>query len=205
MTKTTESKITRDDLERKLRAFQGEVKGKVDDKKSNLMAAGAGLGTLLLMIFFLLGAAVARRRRRWSRSAGSDWTQMALDPARAFDRRWSSAARRCYDGLFGPSSSGRRWRWCVFGRTTLKKMFGKNKEMLGSRQARGPGHTMQISDPAALGAARGRKPMIVTASLRATRRARSRSTAAARPRAARRAGAEPRVAPRHPQRHTGAG
>ena len=34
--------ISRDDLERKLRAFQGDIKGKVDNQRSNLMAAAGG-------------------------------------------------------------------------------------------------------------------------------------------------------------------
>ncbi len=62
MSKSTHGKITRDDLEHKLRAFQGDVKGKVDDQKSNLMAAGAGLGTLLLVIFFLLGKRSGKKK-----------------------------------------------------------------------------------------------------------------------------------------------
>jgi hypothetical protein len=63
MSKTsTPTKITRDDLERKLRALQGDVQGKVDDKKSTLMAAGAGLGTLLLIIFFLLGKRSGKKK-----------------------------------------------------------------------------------------------------------------------------------------------
>ena len=62
MSKSTSQKITRDDLEQKLRAFQGEVKGKVDDQKSNLMAAGAGLGTLMLIIFFLLGRRSGKKK-----------------------------------------------------------------------------------------------------------------------------------------------
>ena len=37
-----QTKITRNDLESKFRAFQGEVQGKVDDKKQTLVAAGAG-------------------------------------------------------------------------------------------------------------------------------------------------------------------
>jgi len=59
---TSTGKITRDDLEEKLRSFQGDVKGKVDDQKSNLMAAGAGLGTLLLLIFFLLGKRSGKKK-----------------------------------------------------------------------------------------------------------------------------------------------
>jgi hypothetical protein len=63
MSKTaTPTKITRDDLESKLRAFQGDVQGKVDDKKSTLMAAGAGLGALLLIIFFLLGRRSGKKK-----------------------------------------------------------------------------------------------------------------------------------------------
>ena len=59
---STPTKITRDDLENKLRALQGDVQGKVDDKKSTLMAAGAGLGTLLLIIFFLLGKRSGKKK-----------------------------------------------------------------------------------------------------------------------------------------------
>jgi hypothetical protein len=59
---TAQSRITRDDLEQKLRAFQGDVKGKVDDQKSNLLAAGAGLGTLLMIIFVLLGRRSGKKK-----------------------------------------------------------------------------------------------------------------------------------------------
>ena len=59
---TTQTTITRDDLERKLRAFQGDVKGKVDDQKSTLMAAGTALGTVLLIIFFLLGRRSGKKK-----------------------------------------------------------------------------------------------------------------------------------------------
>ena len=59
---STPTKITRDDLENKLRALQGGVQGKVDDQKSTLMAAGAGLGTLLLIIFFLLGKRSGKKK-----------------------------------------------------------------------------------------------------------------------------------------------
>ena len=59
---STPTKITRDDLESKLRAFQGDVQGKVDDKKSTLLAAGAGLGALLLIVFFLLGKRSGKKK-----------------------------------------------------------------------------------------------------------------------------------------------
>jgi hypothetical protein len=58
----TSTHISRDDLEGKLRAFQGDIKDKVDDQKSNLMAAGAGIGTLLLIIFFVLGRRSGKKK-----------------------------------------------------------------------------------------------------------------------------------------------
>lgn len=54
--------ISRDDLESKLRAFQGEIKGKVDDQKSTLLSAGAGIGALLLIIFFILGRRSGKKK-----------------------------------------------------------------------------------------------------------------------------------------------
>ncbi len=50
-----QTKITRTDLESKFRAFQGDIQGKVDDKKQTLMAVGAGAGMFLMLVFFLLG------------------------------------------------------------------------------------------------------------------------------------------------------
>jgi len=63
MSKTTApTQISRDDLENKLRAFQGDIKSKVDGQKNNAMAVGAGLGTLLLIIFFLLGKRSGKKK-----------------------------------------------------------------------------------------------------------------------------------------------
>jgi hypothetical protein len=56
------TKITRDDLENKLRAFQGDVQGKLDDKKSTLMAVGVGVGAILLIVFFLLGKRSGKKK-----------------------------------------------------------------------------------------------------------------------------------------------
>jgi hypothetical protein len=58
----TETKITADDVERKLRAFQGQIQGKVDDKKSTLMTVGAGVGVFLLILVFLLGKRSGKKR-----------------------------------------------------------------------------------------------------------------------------------------------
>ena len=56
------TKITRNDLESKFRAFQGEVQDKVDDKKQTLIAAGAGVGMFLMIVFFLLGRRSGKKK-----------------------------------------------------------------------------------------------------------------------------------------------
>jgi hypothetical protein len=61
-TTTTTTKITPEDLERKLRALQGDVQNVVDDKKSTAAGIAAGGGLLLLMIFFLLGKRSGKKR-----------------------------------------------------------------------------------------------------------------------------------------------
>jgi hypothetical protein len=58
----TPTTISRDDLETKLRAFQGDIKDKVDDQKRNIAAVGAGVGTLLLILFFLLGKRSGKKK-----------------------------------------------------------------------------------------------------------------------------------------------
>ncbi|MGH9134151.1 MAG: hypothetical protein ACRDZZ_09455 [Ilumatobacteraceae bacterium] len=57
-----QTRITRGDLESKFRAFQGEVQGKVDDKKQALAAAGAGIGMFLMLVFFLLGRRIGKKK-----------------------------------------------------------------------------------------------------------------------------------------------
>lgn len=52
---TPPAHISRDDLEGKLRAFQGDVQNKVHDKKHTLMIAGGVAMTVLLLLFFFLG------------------------------------------------------------------------------------------------------------------------------------------------------
>jgi len=58
----TAPKISAQDLENKLRSFQGQVQGKVDDKKSTLLAAGTGLATVLMILFFLLGKRSGKKK-----------------------------------------------------------------------------------------------------------------------------------------------
>jgi hypothetical protein len=57
-----QTKITRSDLESKFRAFQGDIQGKVDDKKQTLMAVGAGAGMFLMLVFFLLGRRSGKKK-----------------------------------------------------------------------------------------------------------------------------------------------
>ncbi len=57
-----QQRVTRDDLEAKFRAFQGDVQGKVADRKQTLIAA-AGVGaTVLLILFFLLGRRSGKKK-----------------------------------------------------------------------------------------------------------------------------------------------
>ena len=61
-TAAADTKITPQDLENKLRALQGDVQGKVDDKKSTIATAAAAGGVVLLVIFFLLGKRSGKKR-----------------------------------------------------------------------------------------------------------------------------------------------
>ncbi len=66
MAKTTKTepagKITPQDIENRLRALQGDVQGKVDDKKSTIATTVAAGGIVLLVIFFLLGKRSGKKR-----------------------------------------------------------------------------------------------------------------------------------------------
>ena len=63
MNKTrTHGHISRDDLERKLRAFQGDIKGAVDNQRNNLMMAAGVLGLVLVIVFFLLGRRSGKKK-----------------------------------------------------------------------------------------------------------------------------------------------
>jgi uncharacterized membrane protein YvbJ len=58
----TASKITPEDLEGKLRAFQGDVLSKVESKKNTLVMAGGAAVTVLLIIFFLMGKRSGKKK-----------------------------------------------------------------------------------------------------------------------------------------------
>ena len=58
----TPSKITPEDLEGKLRAFQGDVQAKVESKRNTLVMAGTAGVTVLLIIFFLMGKRAGKKK-----------------------------------------------------------------------------------------------------------------------------------------------
>ena len=63
MSKTeTPTKISPEDLESKLRNFQGDLQGKVDSKKNTLMAIGGGVVVVLLIVFFVLGKRSGKKK-----------------------------------------------------------------------------------------------------------------------------------------------
>lgn len=55
-------RVSRQDIENKLRALQGDVQGKVDDRRSSLLAIAGGVGVALVVVFFLLGRRSGKRR-----------------------------------------------------------------------------------------------------------------------------------------------
>lgn len=55
-------RISREDIEAKLRALQGDVQGKVEDRKSMVMVVAGGIGVILVIVFFLLGRRSGKRR-----------------------------------------------------------------------------------------------------------------------------------------------
>ena len=54
--------ITPDDLRDKLQGLQGDVQGKVDDKKTTIATVAAGAGLALMIIFFLLGKRSGKKK-----------------------------------------------------------------------------------------------------------------------------------------------
>lgn len=54
--------ISRSDIENKLRALQGDVQDKVEDRRSTLLAVAGVVGVVLVVTFYLLGRRSGRRR-----------------------------------------------------------------------------------------------------------------------------------------------
>ncbi len=58
----TPAKITPDDLRHKLQGLQGDLQGKVDDKKTTIASIAAGGGLVLMILFFLLGKRSGKKK-----------------------------------------------------------------------------------------------------------------------------------------------
>lgn len=54
--------ISRTDIENKLRALQGDVQDKVEDRRSTIMVVAGVIGVVLVVSFYLLGRRSGRRR-----------------------------------------------------------------------------------------------------------------------------------------------
>ena len=59
---TKYERVSRQDIENKLRALQGDVQNKVEDRRSSLLAIAGGVGVALVVVFFLLGRRSGKRR-----------------------------------------------------------------------------------------------------------------------------------------------
>jgi hypothetical protein len=57
-----QQRITRDDLEAKFRALQGEVQSKVDEKKQSVATIAAVGGVVLLLIVYVLGRRSGKKK-----------------------------------------------------------------------------------------------------------------------------------------------
>ncbi len=55
-------RITPQDLEDKFKALQGEIQGRVDEKKTSIATIAGGTAVVMMLIFFLLGRRSGRRR-----------------------------------------------------------------------------------------------------------------------------------------------
>ena len=61
-TSQSQSRISREDIESKLRVLQGDVQGKVDDRRTTLLAVAGGVGVVLVVAFYLMGRRSGKRR-----------------------------------------------------------------------------------------------------------------------------------------------
>lgn len=63
MARSTQTTITRDDLEARFRSVQDELQGKVVESKRTLLGTAAGVGAVMLILMFLLGRRSGRKKR----------------------------------------------------------------------------------------------------------------------------------------------
>ena len=65
MAKTTTpatEKITPQQIENQLKTLQGEIHGRVDEKKTSIAAVAAGGAVVVMILFFLLGRRSGKKR-----------------------------------------------------------------------------------------------------------------------------------------------
>ena len=65
MAKSTTSaseKITPQQIENQLKTLQGDIQGRVDEKKTSIATVAAGGAVVLMIIFFLLGKRSGKKR-----------------------------------------------------------------------------------------------------------------------------------------------
>ena len=55
-------KITPQQIENQLKSLQGDIQGRVDEKKTSIATVAAGGAVVLLIIFFLLGKRSGKKR-----------------------------------------------------------------------------------------------------------------------------------------------
>jgi hypothetical protein len=59
---TQTTKITREELESKLKSFQDDLQGKVEGRKQSIATTVAVVGLVMLVIVFLLGKRAGRKK-----------------------------------------------------------------------------------------------------------------------------------------------
>lgn len=62
MSSKNSKKITREDLEQKLREIQGDVAKAVDTARPAVSAVAVGVGVVIISVVFLIGIRVGRKR-----------------------------------------------------------------------------------------------------------------------------------------------
>lgn len=59
---TTEPRISKEDIENKIRGLQAEISGRAADKKQSIIVLGSTIATVVVVIAYLLGRRSGRRR-----------------------------------------------------------------------------------------------------------------------------------------------
>ena len=130
-----QTKITRSDLESKFRAFQGDIQGKVDDKKQTLLAGGAGIDDVPAPR--VLPPRTPQRQEEDDAGRDPPGLTDGNPPTRALSPSVLIRRRALQRGVFGSSPMWRAVAVVVFGRRFLKRVFGKTPRGPRHRTAEG--------------------------------------------------------------------